>query len=396
MTQLPLAITVAGLGLASVWLLAILARATRTVGFALASIFAVGLWDVFAAFDMIPLLGLFLLVNLLVLMAASRPSARLTTPDAAATMLILASVFPPMVSGRLDLIPGIVVVIGGTYLTGRVAQPSWGLIRNTALAIGAGHSLVAMLSLFPAAAVLIPSLPNQVVTWRADGLYANPNTLGSMLAMTIALSLWLGFPRRLVPLLLICGVGLLLTGSRAAVIGLVVALAVVALKRRRGTLVGVTLLGIATLTALVAIPVPGTLDRFDPLNYGTDPGLLDRFSSWQRAILLFQFSPIFGHGVLPPYLVVDMMYLGWLVTGGLFGAALWLLAAGLLASSVRALPVFAVVLVAGFLSNPLAGAPLMLLLLLLGAEWTGQGALHPTRKHEPAAAPSALRNARVP
>jgi O-Antigen ligase len=379
-TQVQPPVALAGLSFGTAWLIAIALGVGRQFGFVTVAVLTVGLWDVFAGFDMIPILGGLVVVNLAILIVLGGTIDPWSRGDWAAVLIVLASIFPAVVSNDFAVIPGIAVAIGATYASGRVARPSPALVRNTVLAIGTAHAAIAIGSAMPGASGLVPALPNQVPTLRALGLYANPNTLGTVEAMVIALALSHGTPRTLAPFVVICGVGLLLSGSREALIGLAAGLAVLAIRRPGGSVATVALIGIAAAAAITVLPT--TLDRFDPFQFATDASLLDRLNSWRAALDVVGSSPLVGHGLALPEMVIDMMYLGWLVTGGLIGTVIWLAAIAMTALALGPSPLLAVVLVAGFLANPLSGASLMLLLLNLA-----ERRLEPAVRQRDAASP---------
>jgi O-antigen ligase len=200
-------------------------------------------------------------------------------------------------------------------------------------------------------------------TARGIGLYLNPNTLGNVEAMVLVLALWWGIPRRQIPLVILVLAGLVLSGSREALLGTVVAtLAVGAIYPGRVTPLA---LGGAVAFVVSFLLLPEIAARFDPGTFASDRSLSDRLLSWDQALHAIGLSPALGYG-LERNAVVDQAFLEWLVSGGIVGFGIWLVGIGLLTIGSRAWPVVLAMAVGGLLANTFAGPPLMLMLFVAG------------------------------
>ena len=80
------------------------------------------------------------------------------------------------------------LLIAGVYLAARFSKVSWSGAIGILLVVGAVHGLAALLVQLPGGESLIPIVPQStgavVGSERAVGLYANPNTLGNVAAIT--------------------------------------------------------------------------------------------------------------------------------------------------------------------------------------------------------------------
>lgn len=332
----------------------------------LTAIGTVGLWDLFEAHGLRPVVGAATLAMVgVVLLTTQRGRIRLRIADLGAAFLVLAASVPALVSRELQPLLGIVTTFGGTYLLARVTPVGRRAVLTVALWIGAGHGIAAILAAASGISRLlpVPDVYSSLVTSRGIGLYLNPNTLGNVEAMVLVLALWWGIPRRQIPLVILGLAGLVLSGSREAVLGAAVAtVAVSVIHPGRVTLVA-TASAIVFMVAFLLLP--DIASRFDPANLTLDPSFAGRLLSWDQALSVIRFSPLVGQG-LAPSLVIDQAYLGWLVRGGIVGAFVWLLGLGFLTIGSRAWPVVVVMAVGGLLANTFDGPALMLLLLIAG------------------------------
>ena len=330
------------------------------------------------------------------LLYASQTFTTITALDVAVFLIfVAASVLPAIVSGTPATIAGNGVLILGTYLVARVTAPKWDRLVVLLLVIGAIHGVVAILWAIPATNGLIPFVPllggEPNPSSRAVGLFNNPNTFGNLEAMIIVLALWSGVARRLWPLIVLCVIGLLPSGSREALLGLVVAVSLMVLLSPGRALGPVGALGLAA--GIFIALVPNAQQRFDPSGYSGDSSLLERFELWDLAFGAIARSPIIGYGQTSGLRAVDQAYLNWLVDGGVLGTAIWVTAVILIFSSFPAWPVLVAMLVIGVLGNPFAGPMLALLLVLLAAshESMAAGASEkPSSPLEPVTSPAGL------
>lgn len=295
---------------------------------------------------------------------------QVTILDAAVALLfVTGAVLPAIVSGTPTTIVGNGALILGTYVVARTSAPDWDRLVTILLAIGALHGIVSILWAIPATSSLIPFVPLQAglpnPSSRATALFNNPNTFGVVEAMIVVLAFWNGVGRRGALAIVLCVAGILLSGSREALVGLVIGCSVVVIRSPRRALGPAGALGIAVGVVLALVPT--VQRRFDPSGFAEDSSLLERFELWDEAIEAFLRSPIIGYGQTSGLRAVDQAYLNWLVDGGLIGASLWLAAIVMIGLSFSARPVLVVMLVVGLLGNPFAGPALALLLVLLGA-----------------------------
>ena len=304
------------------------------------------------------------------LLYASRTFTTITALDVAVFLIfVAAAVLPAIVSGTPATIGGNGVLILGTYLVARVAAPKWDRLVVLLLIIGAIHGVVAILWAIPATNSLIPFVPilggEPNPSSRAVALFNNPNTFGNIEAIIIVVALWSGVAKRWWPLVILCVAGMFLSGSREAVVGLLLASAVIVI-RRPGRAIG-PVAALAVTAGLAIALVPNAQARFDPGGFSGDSSLLERFELWEAAGDAIARSPIIGYGQASGLRAVDQAYLNWLVDGGVFGTAIWVTAILLLFSAFPARPVIVVMLVIGVLGNPFAGPTLALLLVLVAA-----------------------------
>lgn len=336
------------------------------LAFALTAVAAVGLSDLFEANGFRPVVGVatLALAGIVVMTTHRRPILPRIT-DLGAVFVVLAASVPALVSRELQPLLGIVTTFGGTYLLARFAPVGRRAVLSAALWIGAAHGVAAILAMALGNSRLLPvSDPDSaLVTSRAIGLYLNPNTLGNVEAAVLVLALWWGFRRREIPLLILVLAGLILSGSREAVLGAAIATVIISVVHPGR----VTLLVIASVTAFVLAfaLLPDIASRFNPANLTSDPSFAGRLSSWQQAVRVINFSPWLGQGLAPTQ-VIDQAYLGWLVRGGIVGALIWVVGLVLLTLGSQAWPVVVVMAVSGLLANTFDGPAFMLLLLIAG------------------------------
>ncbi|MFQ5856602.1 MAG: S8 family serine peptidase [Anaerolineae bacterium] len=174
-----------------------------------------------------------------------------------------------------------------------------------------------------------PSLPE-----RAVGTSVDPNAFGGLLILVTALTLAQLFSNQ--PLLpkaviasiaLMMGVCLTLTFSRSAMVGLVVALSIIALLRYRRLLVWMAVAG----AIFVVLPqTQGYISHFIAGVQGQDLATKMRFGEYSDALRLIQRHPWFGVGFagvpeIDIYLGVSSMYLLLAENMGLVGLLVFLL-----------------------------------------------------------------------
>lgn len=139
---------------------------------------------------------------------------------------------------------------------------------------------------------------------RSSGVHANPNTFAFMCALGFGLSLGLRLLMRrgVSPIVLMTfGLGVLLTGSRGALAGCMLAVLYLVARHEsrqqsRGLLVAV---GAVVVTLLIA-PVPGPLDlgaAFTRTFGGQELDLASRQDYWRDMQVLVAQRPITGHGL---------------------------------------------------------------------------------------------------
>jgi hypothetical protein len=303
---------------------------------------------------------------------------QVTILDAAVLLLfIAAALLPAIVSGTLDTIAGNAVLILGTYLIARTTAPRWDRLVTVLLIAGAIHAVVAILWAFPPTTTLVPFVPllngEPNLSSRATGLFNNPNTFGNVETLIVILALWSGGNARRWPLIILCAIAIILSGSREALLGLTAAVTVLVFRAPSRTLVPAAILGLAISILLVLLP--SAQERFDPGRYSSDGSLIERFELWGLALDAVARSPIFGYEHLSGLRAVDQAYLNWLVDGGVIGTALWVAVVVMILARFPAKPIFIAMLVIGLLGNPFAGPTLGLLLVLLAASHglTGPG-----------------------
>jgi polysaccharide biosynthesis protein PslJ len=183
---------------------------------------------------------------------------------------------------------------------------------------------------------------------RATGLWIDPNAFGGYLLMTGALCLPQVFSPRPVlprPIVLAC-VGLIalclvLTVSRAAMLGLSVAALVIGLMRYRSLL---ALLGVVFVAALVLPQTRELIGHFADGFAGADLATQMRFGEYRDALRLIERYPVLGVGFtgapdVDLYVGVSSMYLLIMQQMGLVGITVFALVfVALFAGALRAWP----------------------------------------------------------
>ncbi len=139
---------------------------------------------------------------------------------------------------------------------------------------------------------------------RATGTSIDPNAFGGLLAVVAAFLLpqvvsrtpWL--PRRLAVVMMgILTLALLLTVSRAALLGLVAAAALVALARDRRLLLAGAVVGLVALATAAVLPwTAAYVDHFVQGLAGADRATQMRFGEYKDAFRLIQRYPLLGVG----------------------------------------------------------------------------------------------------
>lgn len=343
-------------------------RTVRPFAFTVAAIATVGLFDYFQANDLLPLLGasmVALVIFVLLTEPPGRPRPR--QADLGFALVLLAAAIPALVSSDIQALLGTGSTLVGVYLIGRVTAMEHRFVVALVLAIGASHAIATIGASAAGVGRLLPIPADQLtlVTARGIGFFLNPNTLGNIEAMALVLAVWWGVGPKMYPLVALVSAGLLLSGSREAVLATVAAVAAIGISHPRRALALLPLGGAALVAVLLVLPE--ILVRFDLTSLPTDPSVSGRLLSWSQAVLSFGQSPLIGRGLDLPF-VIDQAYLGWLVQGGVIGASLWVAGVALMALASRAWPIVVVMLVAGLLANSFDGPTLFLLLLIVAAE----------------------------
>lgn len=282
--------------------------------------------------------------------------------DVGLLLVVGGAVFPAFVSSELAVIPGTLLAIAAPYALGRGWQPSRSRLIQMLLVVGAIHGFVAIGQYVPELRLLAQS---ELSGTRASGLFNNPNTLGVLEAIVLIGTFAVGVPRRLWPLAALCLVGLILSSSREALLGLVVGVAIVGVRHPRRS--GVIASALAGVAVIVIVLVPTLLARLDPAVYLSDPNLLGRYRTWAAAVDLIGRSPLIGYGATLPVAVVDQAFLGWLLAGGVVSLVTWVVGIAVLAVSARVWPIVLGMVAIGFLANPFSGVGLSALLLVAGS-----------------------------
>lgn len=139
---------------------------------------------------------------------------------------------------------------------------------------------------------------------RAAGIHANPNTFAFMALLGFGLDL--GLRKHLPPYLFpftgpLFLIGVVATGSRGALLGVLIAPAYLLLRRRgrqrSARIAAGMLLGFAML---LIVPLPGTFDLQDVIDRtfgGDEIDLSGRQDAWDNMLVLVRSEPVFGHGL---------------------------------------------------------------------------------------------------
>jgi len=301
-----------------------------------------------------------------VVLAIVAPRTKLILSDAGAAVLSTAIILPAVISGDVIAIAGNAAATLGVYTAVRLAQPGQRLLVWTLLGVGAVQAVAAVMQATGLTAgpwsPLFAAIP--YLGTRSTGLLDNPNQLGLLEAGIIVLACWHGLTWRTLPFVLLCGVALLLSGSREAVLGL--ALGLLPILVRRPAAAVVSAVSIVAVFVWYTSAFPEAVERFDPSRFSTDPSLLARIDSWEQALRLIARSPYLGYGSAVP-IVTDQAYLGWLLAGGVVTLIAGLAGLLVLFLLTRPWPVFLVPIAAGFLAAAFSGTPLSLLLITAAA-----------------------------
>jgi O-antigen ligase len=166
---------------------------------------------------------------------------------------------------------------------------------------------------------------------RAAATATNPLEYAFVLSMILPIALTLAFDdtsrsavRRWTPAILIVG-ALALSGSRSAVVGLIIGLLVLFPSwsvRARRWFVAITPVGVVAIYVLV----PGMIGsvRYLFLNVGQDSSSASRTGSYEVALGFIERSPFFGRGFgtfLPHYRILDIQFLLTAIELGVVGLA---------------------------------------------------------------------------
>lgn len=251
-------------------------------------------------------------------------------------------------------------------------------------------------------------------TLRATSTSVDPNVLGGLLMVTLALLVSQAAARRpLLPRLALAPMGLVmlaclvLTYSRSAWVGLAAAVAYLGTFRYRRA----WLFGFLAIAVLLYLPIgQEMLERLEHGLSGRDKATMMRFSEYRNALAIIQRSPVLGIGFgeapsIDLYPGVSSLYLLIAEQTGLVGLALVLATvAGLLVRSLRALlgardseadglliglqATMVAALVAGlfdhYFANPVFPHMVALFWLLLALLWrTSELALRPAGPGQP-------------
>lgn len=139
---------------------------------------------------------------------------------------------------------------------------------------------------------------------RMTGLFANPNTLGILSALTLPLAWGLYRETRsiwIIPLLAVTAVSLLLSQSRTALAATIVALLVMAARGGVGKAIQFTLtLGIVGVVTFGVVPILGlpgaesVASRFNAM--GSDESIRQRAYVWSATVGMWREEPVLGYG----------------------------------------------------------------------------------------------------
>jgi hypothetical protein len=288
--------------------------------------------------------------------------------DAGLAILLAAVLWPYVVGGSLDTLPGALGAVVIFYAMGRLcgSLPSFVAVL---LLVGAVHGAVAIAQSVPSLSSLIPFRPIlnglPFVSSRATGLFNNPNTLGALEAVVLVTAIRVGSRRWTLPLIALCAVGLVLSASREGVFGLIVGLSLLGIRRPRQMVVWA--IGFIIVGGIVLWAFPSLFTILDPGGYGTDADLLRRFEMWRAATNLIGTSPFYGYGAsVLGVVVTDNAYLSWLLAGGIAGFALWIVGS-CVATPRRLAPVLAAMFAISLLGNAFSGPSYAVFLSACGA-----------------------------
>jgi O-antigen ligase len=124
------------------------------------------------------------------------------------------------------------------------------------------------------------------------------------------------------------GLGIVVSGSRSALLCTLAALAVLAVVWPLRTRV-MSAVGVVAMLAVVAVTIPGMVGSLVKLftRFGTDDSVASRTDSYPIVAQFFARDPLLGRGFstfLPSYRILDNQYLGLLVEVGLVGVLAFL------------------------------------------------------------------------
>ena len=144
-----------------------------------------------------------------------------------------ASLWPYLVGGPIDTLPGALGVPILMYMTGRLAGQRLYAVALTLLVVGTLLGAVAIAQSVPSLESIVPftAVRNGLAAngSRATGLFNNPNTLGTVEMAIIVVAVTLGARRWTLPLQALCVAGLVLSLSRESLVGLAVGLGLLSL-----------------------------------------------------------------------------------------------------------------------------------------------------------------------
>lgn len=291
--------------------------------------------------------------------------------DVGLVLLLAAALFPYLIGGSLGTLPGALGIVVIMYATGRFRGISLPSFATLLLMAGAVHGVVAIAQSVPPLSSLVPFQPLvgglPFNFGRATGLFNNPNTLGALEAVVLVFAVRVGPHRWTLPLVALCAAGLILSSSREAVFGLIVGVSLLGIGRFRQMVAWATVL--LVVGAMTVWAFPSLLERLDPNGYATDPNLLGRFDFWSRALDFIKMSPWLGYGAdvfQANGVTTDNAYLGWMLTGGVAGLALWITASTAVAPR-RLWPVLGAMFAIATLANPFSGPTYEVFLATCGA-----------------------------
>jgi hypothetical protein len=299
-------------------------------------------------------------------------SGRVYAVQAILLLVVLGGFAVALGNGMHEAVAGVVALVGLLVLLQTVGRPSagvaWlyrplqlflvafavralyrrrdlrGLLTGLAWGSAIGCALASVHALVPRIDPFVLSRPSDLpfVSYiasftRATGAFTYPNNLGTFAAYTTLLgaaALLLGRPalsHRLAALLMVSGgSALLLSGSRAAALGLLAGLLYLAVKahpHRRTALILLQAVGGLLVVMLVLNSPTAREVAAQRLDTAAGESLDLRVSSWQEALEQFASSPVIGTGATESR--TDNFWLLYLAQGGIMGAVIFVLLARL-------------------------------------------------------------------